>query len=92
MPTFQPPTHDINPPVLPRGSPEQTNNQYWARRRYSPNPVGINVYLLTDGTITTKQPWDQSTIAKTWFGGHIEPVTAAEAAALTAAGYGAYIT
>jgi hypothetical protein len=55
-------------------------------------PRGRNVFLLTDGTFTENEPADFSTIATTYHGGHSHSITAAESAALTAAGYGAYIT
>jgi hypothetical protein len=50
------------------------------------------VFLLTDTTITENQPSDATTISKIYYGGHATEVTAEEVAALTAAGYGAYIT
>lgn len=56
-----------------------------------PTARGRNLYLLTDGTYTLNQPRD-SEIVKVYYGGHIIDITDAEAASLTAAGYGAYIT
>lgn len=53
---------------------------------------GVNVYLLTDGTATLAQPWDSGTVARVLHGGHVEEVTDAEAALLTTAGYGAYLS
>jgi hypothetical protein len=50
--------------------------------------VPVNRY----GTITENQPSDATTISKIYYGGHATEVTAEEVAALTAAGYGAYIT
>lgn len=88
MPTFQPfVAFDV-----PRLPADYDGPAKWIMRHYSPLPRGRNVYLLTDGTVTETQPWDQATIAKTYFGGHIETITAAEAAVLTAAGYGSQIT
>ena len=92
MPTFRPPATKKTPTVFPLGTPGQTKGQYFARRRFSGHLTGTNVYRLTDGTITEAQPWDQDTIARIYFGGHIEPITDAESTALTDAGYGAYIT
>ena len=53
---------------------------------------GRNVFLLTDGTYTEKEPSDRGLVAKTYYGGHDIEVDASEVASLTAAGYGAYIT
>lgn len=91
MTVFTPPATKQTPSVFPRGTPGQTDAQYFARRRFSGHLTGINVYLMNDNTITTS-PNDLSAIAKVWFGGHSNPVTAAEATLLTAAGYGAYLT
>lgn len=52
---------------------------------------GRNVYRLIDGTYTENQPATFEEIAVTYFGGHNNSITAEEAVALTAAGYGAYI-
>jgi len=57
-----------------------------------PTSRGRNVYLLTNGTYTENQPSDMATVSKTYHGGHDNVVTDAEAAALTSAGYGAYIS
>lgn len=40
----------------------------------------------------TKYPLDQPTVAVVYYGGHTYPVSSAEAAALTAAGFGAYLS
>jgi hypothetical protein len=50
------------------------------------------VFKLLDGTITENEPNDNTLIAKTYWGGSDNVITDAEAAELTAAGYGAYIT
>ncbi len=57
-----------------------------------PTSRGRNVYLLNDGTFTENQPSDMATVSKTYHGGHENEVTETEATALTAAGYGAYIS
>lgn len=57
-----------------------------------PGEVGRNVFKLIDGTYTEDDPWDESVIAKVYHGGHVHQLTAEEAAELTAAGYGDYIT
>lgn len=56
-----------------------------------PTSRGRNLYLKTDGTYTLNQPYDDE-IATVYYGGHIIEITDTEAASLTAAGYGAYIT
>lgn len=61
-------------------------------RHYGAVVEGVNVYLLTNGTVTLQHPADASTVSRVLFGGHTEPLTAAEAALLTAAGYAANIT
>ena len=50
------------------------------------------MYKLTDLSFTENQPGDMTTVAFTYHGGHVHTITAAEASALTAAGYGANIT
>lgn len=59
--------------------------------RIVPSARGRNVWRKTDGTFTEQQPVDGD-VDRIFFGGHLNEVTAAEAAALTAAGYGANIT
>lgn len=71
----------------------------WARnplgqalmRHYGTQAEGVNVYLLRSGVVTTEDPIDWDTVAHALWGAHYEPITDAEAALLTAAGYGAYI-
>jgi len=53
---------------------------------------GRNVFWLTDGTFTEDDPAFQEDIRKVFYGGHDNEITTEEQAALTAAGYGAYIT
>lgn len=86
MPVFQPPTDDdvtFNDPF--KGGPANS-----LLRFVRPGARGRNVYLLVDGTYTENEP-DYEDIEKTYFGGHFNVVTDAEAASLTAAGYGAFI-
>ena len=98
MATFSPPTDNFVSPVI---AGEFMNGQYLAATERLANqwgkhvalsPRGRNVFLLTDTTITENQPSDATTISKIYYGGHATEVTAEEAATLTAAGYGAYIT
>ena len=87
MPTFTPPTRLIGPTTL--ATPHPGNS---LMRFYGPRPVGVNVWLLTDGTFTENQPMEPDVIEHVYHGGHVHPVTDAEAAALTDAGYGEYLT
>ncbi len=80
MATFTPPTDDI---VFGIG--------HRLFQKLVPLPRGRNVFLKTDGTFTEMQP-SQEDISFTYHGGHQHSITASESAALTAAGYGAYIT
>lgn len=57
-----------------------------------PGPRGRNVFKMVDGSFTEYQPMDQDSIAITYHGGHVHTITDEEAADLTAAGYGDYIT
>lgn len=84
----------FTPPVLPIGAnttvARHPGNQLW--RHYGGRRVGINVYVYADGTIGTNDPpFGDITCRKVYHGGHIHTVTAAEALALTAAGFGANI-
>lgn len=47
----------------------------------------VNVWRLTDGTFTETQPSDADSVDRWFQGGAVHSVTAAEAAALEAAGY-----
>lgn len=54
-------------------------------------PTYLNVYKLNDGTYTTVPPqWED--VAVFYQGGTTVTVSAAEAVALTAAGYGSYLS
>lgn len=86
MPIFQPPTDDDVTWTDPfRGGPANALFRF-----LRPNPRGRNVYLQTDGSYTENEP-DYEDIVKVYRGGHLNEITDAEAASLTAAGYGAYI-
>ena len=50
------------------------------------------MYKLDDGTYTEVDIRDEGQIVKIYHGGHINIITDQEAADLTAAGYGAYIS
>ena len=81
MPSFVPPTVLDVPTVF-----AHDKNRYpWAH--YRAGARGVNVYKLLTGTYTQIQPDDPATIAITYLGAHNYTITAAEATALTAAGY-----
>lgn len=87
MATFTPPTVADGPRTLADPHPGNV-----LMRHYSPLVRGVNVFYLTDGTVTTVQPYDAATIDTVWYGGHTGyEVTAVQQAALVAAGYGSYI-
>ncbi len=100
MPTFTPPSRTTVPRVLPKTPEKDAKPSSYMK---SDIPVGANVWLYTDNTISEQQPplWEPRTnqdgsitpgVKKVWYGGHINDITSSEAVTLTAAGYGAYIT
>ena len=98
MATFTPPTDNF---VIPAIIGDVTNNVYLSKEERIANRLGThihpsgrgrNVYLLTSGVFTERQPSDYTTISKVYYGGHATTITEAEAVALTTAGYGAYIS
>lgn len=104
--SFTPPTEDSVPAVyLGRDSyrPVPVLSQRLFRH-YPQRTAGVNIYKLVDGSYTTTQPYPyidasvqpgqpgDTTVLITYLGGHSYEVSDAEAAALTAAGYGANIT
>lgn len=88
MPTFTPPT--VNDVGLPAHYPDTP--EYRLARHLHPSARGLNVYKLNAGGYTQTQPDDPTLIAVTYQGGHAHPISAAEAALLTAAGYAGNIT
>jgi hypothetical protein len=95
MPTFTPPTDNFyNLSDFDMDTPMSPNNRiaYRLLRFYSPLPRGRNVYKLDTGTYTENEPADMGTVTVTYYGGHAYTVTDDEAASLTSAGYGAYLT
>ena len=94
MPTFQPPSAENHPPVLPKGSRDQHPIAYALRRHYHPLVTGRSV-LKIDGTYQTMDYPTQDQIdsaTEVYMGGHIYAVSDAIATALTAAGYGDNLT
>lgn len=102
MSTFTPSAQSIVPAVLVPGDPEQTPTGYNLFRHFRSRPEGVNVYYLSDGTVTENDPdgiavfWTAADVGRTtqpyvktaWYGGHDSyDLTSAESTALTAAGY-----
>lgn len=93
MPTFTPPiTGTLRrtdaDPVLVKKNP--LGNRLMAN--FVGNSVSANVYVMLDGTVIGYEPSDYSLVAYTYQGAHVHTISAAEAATLTAAGYGSSIT
>lgn len=96
MATFTPPVTDTVPADYIAGNDPWFPADRLLRRlwgRFHQPGRAPNVFKLVDGTYTTTQPYDWpyqgAVIAFTYYGAHTYDVTAAEAAALTAAGFGA---
>lgn len=66
----------------------------WFWRHYGPVMEGVNVFLYSDGSVSEASPTAEQwpNVAHALWGAHVEPITDDEAALLTAAGYGQYIT
>ena len=96
MPVFTPPVSDRTPTLaedyvyIEPGGEDLTRLGVRLFSHFKQRAQGHNVWKKTDGTYTETQPLP-SEIALTYLGGHSHPVTDAEAAALTAAGYGDHI-
>lgn len=86
--TFITPTDDF----VRYGNPLEGGIQARFWRFYGPEARGRNVYKLDDGTYTEVDIRDEGQIEKIYHGGHVHIITDQEAADLTAAGYGAYIS
>jgi hypothetical protein len=90
MATFQPPRRTTVPAVGPDTPSWQRKPAIWNVSGLIPRHA--NVWKLLDGTYTETQPYDLTTVAVTYYGGHVYSVSSSEAAALTAAGYAADIS
>jgi hypothetical protein len=80
-------------PVLAKAEPVSRGSRLW--RFYRGSNWGITVLQQQDGTFVQRTYVSQvemDAAKKAYLGGHIYTVSAAEVSALTAAGYGAYIT
>ena len=87
MATFTPPTDEI----VRWADPFDSAIEHRLFRFLHAGERGRNVFKLTNSTYTEDQPGDMTTVAVTYHGGHSHTVSATEAAALTAAGYGSYV-
>lgn len=67
--------------------PSHPGHHLW--RHYRPISQGVNVWILTDGTVTEKPPVDATTIQRVLYGAHESPtdLTEQEITWLTDAGY-----
>jgi hypothetical protein len=98
MAIFRPPTDDFVVPVIISdymGGLHLSKDQRLANRlggRIEASARGRNIFLLTNGTYTDNQPSSLSMVSKVYYGGHDNEITADEVTALTAAGYGEYIS
>lgn len=98
MAIFRPPTDDFVVPVIISdymGGLHLSKDQRLANRlggRIEASPRGRNIFLLTNGTYTDNQPSSLNMVSKVYYGGHDNVITAEEVTALTAAGYGEYIS
>lgn len=95
MPIFTPPTdNEVNLEAFDVDIPwtEEVRLSYRLLRHFQPLARGRNVYKLVSGVFTENEPSDETTILKTFEGGHAHTVTDTEAAELSAAGYSAYIS
>ena len=75
------------PQVLPASNNFQRTSNRMMRHFDTHLQAEDNLWLLTDGTVTTRQPTDASLIAKAWYGGHTNVLTPQEELILLAAGY-----
>jgi hypothetical protein len=98
MAIFRPPTDDFVVPVIISdymGGLHLSKDQRLANRlggRIEASPRGRNIFLLTNGTYTDNQPSSLDMVSKVYYGGHDNEITEDEVTALTAAGYGEYIS
>jgi hypothetical protein len=87
MPFFEPPTDDF---VVYGSTQDEVAEVLFSK--IPAGPRGRNIYKLKTGVYTDNQPPSLSDVEITYYGGHIIPITDAEAADLTEAGYGDYIS
>jgi hypothetical protein len=98
MAIFTPPTDNFVVPVIVgdyMGGLRLSKDQRLANRlggRIEASARGRNIFLLTSGVYTDDQPSSLDMVSKVYYGGHDNEITADEVTALTAAGYGEYIS
>lgn len=84
MPVFIPRSENNVPTTVAEDHP---GNQLM--RHYQPRAEGVNVYLLTDGSLTEDQPVSEpETVARVYFGACRNRITFDELDVLAADGYG----
>lgn len=79
---FTPPVRAIGATTL--ADPHPGNALF---RHFSPRNVGINVYLMPGNVLTELDPASDMEAVRVFHGGHVHPVSQAEADLLVAAGY-----
>lgn len=80
----------FSPPAtteIPRYDVSSTSLQRRLSSHFIRTTRADNLYVLTDNSITTVRPTDESTIANIYHGGHVYTLTPEERAILVAAGY-----
>jgi hypothetical protein len=89
MPTWNSPLQD----GLPWVNESTPRNARALFRFYGPIIEGRNVYIMNDGTVTEDDPADWDDVRLILWGGRVPvEITVADAALLTEAGYGAFVT
>jgi len=88
MATFTPPTDNL----VQYANRNDLSVEHRLFKFLAPTARGRNVFKLNDNSYTDNQPADMTTVIITYHGGHDHIVSASEASALTAAGYGANLT
>ena len=85
VPVFENTVPTLDVTQFPVNSPARN-----LRRFYPPTARGVNIFILNDGSVTTRQPADVSTVSRTIHGGHESPtdLTQDELDLLANAGYG----
>ena len=94
MAIFTPPTdnfHNLSDIDIDQMWSTDMRLQYRLWRHFAALPRGRNVYKLSDGSYVESEPADMSAVTISYYGGRSYEVSAAEEAALVAAGYGDYI-
>lgn len=80
-------------PPITTGMPlafKKNHPAYDLFKHYAPHAAGVNLWIV-NGALTRTEPEVLGVNDLALLGSHITPVTAAQAAIITAAGYGAYL-